>query len=54
MQIEVYIKMRSVGKRRKAIVEKEQFLIDNMLSFQVSFMTRLGFVRQVPCKFFPV
>ena len=36
IQIDVYIKMTSVGKRSEALVEKEQFLIDNM---QVGFIS---------------
>ena len=46
--------MRSVGKRREALVENEQFLIDNMLSLQVGFISRFEFVRQVSRKFLPV
>ena len=45
MQNDVYIKMRSVGKRGQVIVEKEQFHFDNMLLFQVGFITRIEFVR---------
>ena len=52
IQIDVYIKMRSVGKWRKALVEKEQFLIDNMLSLQVGFILRFKFVRQVSTQIF--
>ena len=51
-QIDVYIKMRSVGKRREALVEKEQFLIDNMLSLQVGFISRFDFARQVSTQIF--
>ena len=31
LQVEVHLKMRSVGKRRRQTVEKEKFLSDNML-----------------------
>ena len=54
IQIDVYIKMRSVGKSREALVEKDQFLIDNMLSLQVGFISRFEFVGQVSRKFLPV
>ena len=54
IQIDVYIKIRSVGKRREALVENEQFFIDNMLSLQVGFISRFEFVRQVSRKFLPV
>ena len=52
IQIDVYIKMRSVGKRREALVEKEQFLKDKMLALQVGFISRFKFVRRVSTQFF--
>ena len=52
IQIDVYMKMRSVRERRESLVQKEQFLIDNMLSLQVGFISRFEFVRQVSTQIF--
>lgn len=54
VQIDVYIKMRSTGKRRKEILEKEELLKNYMLLLQSGSLSRFEFVRNVSRKFLPV